>query len=165
MPEGDTYYELVALYNLFDSHNQPYFTECKQFKIVNLPMLESKKRAKTPCLAGSRADSLKEDWRKNMFIPPHQLCSQAAVREASWCKDEGLWEGLIFSRFSHLKVSAAKGWGFYSTKCLKLLGFSKQLDLLQNKFWPKTWLLRKTAVGWDLCIASSEVRIEQTRLG
>lgn len=76
-----------------------------------------------------------------------------------------LREGLNFSRFSHLKVSAAKHWGVCSSKCLQLLGISIQLDLLQNKSWPEPWLLGETAVGWDLHVASSEVSIEQTRLG
>lgn len=50
-------------------------------------------------------------------------------------------------------------------ECSQLLGLFTQLDLLQNKSWPGTWLPRETAVGWDLHVASSEVRIEQTRSG
>lgn len=59
------------------------------------------------------------------------LSSQAIVRKGSWHQNEVPWEGAIFSRFSHLKVSTSKSWGFYS--CLQLLGLSLQLDLLQNK--------------------------------
>lgn len=98
-----------------------------------------------------------------MFVP--EALIRQLSEKAHWCWDEVLWEGLIFSRFSHLKVSAAKHWSFCSIKCLQWLGFSVQMDLLQNKSWPETWLLRETAVGWDLCVASSEVSIGQTRLG
>lgn len=56
-----------------------------------------------------------------------------------------------------------KRWGFYSIDCLQLLGLSIQLDLFQNRSWPETWLPSQTAVGWDVCVASSEVNIEQTR--
>lgn len=76
----------------------------------------------------------------------------AGVWEKAHCREMPR-EGSIVPKFSHLKVSATNVAD--STEGLQLLGLSTQLDLLQNKPWPETWLSRETASGCGLACSLS----------
>lgn len=148
---------------LLDSHKQPYFYGSANMNAKELGKLpKARKQKGTKFLVWLAAELM--FWRKNTFV--WGVSSQVGIWEKAHKRGgEAPERGPIFNRFSHLEVSATKRWGFYSVECMQLLGFSMQLDLLQNKSWPETWLPRETAVGWDLRVASSEVSTEQTRSG